>query len=157
MQLQGPTVFEITVTALDSYAVVNERGGNTFVAPATVRCPKLYVFADGEKLLYIGQTVQSMNARMRLGFRADGTGGYYGYRWRHTLEVAQCHVWCLVGVPPEEEAHALECIEAEVVFGYRLKFDQWPIFQTEIHFHESNSEHRALAQEILGRFGGAAP
>ncbi len=152
MHLQGPAVFTISVTALDAYAVVNESGGPTFVAPATTRCPKLYVFADGDKLLYVGQTVQSMSARMRMGFKADGSGGYYGYRWRHSLNVAQCHVWFLQGVPEEEEVRALECIESEVVFAYRQQFDQWPIFQTEIHFHESKPEHRALAQDILRRF-----
>jgi hypothetical protein len=156
MRLRAPNVFEITVAALDTYAVVNELGGNTFISPATARWPKLYVFADGKKLLYIGQTVQSMSARMRLGFQADGTGGYYGYRWRHTLRVAQCHVWCLDDVPEEEESHALECIESEVVFGYRAKFNQWPIFQTEIHFHASTDEHRALAHQILDRFSGGA-
>ena len=156
MRLRTPNVFEITVASLDAYAVVNEQGGKTFVAPATARCPKLYVFADGPKLLYIGQTVQSMSARMRMGFQADGTGGYYGYRWRHTLKNAQCHVWCLDDVLEEEETHTLECIESEVVFGYRAKFNQWPIFQTEIHFHASNEEHRALASQILGCFDGGA-
>ena len=156
MRLQGPDIFAITVNALDSYAVVNDRGGSTFVAPATTRCPKLYVFADGERLLYIGQTVQSMSARMRLGFLADGTGGYHGYKWRHTLKAAQCHVWYLHDVPEVEEVRALECIESEVVFMYRQKFDQWPIFQTEVHFHQSESEHRGLATEILGKFGGGA-
>ena len=156
MQLEGPSIFSITVKALDSYAVVNSDGGNTFVAPATRRCPKLYVFADRDKVLYIGQTVQSMSARMRLGFQADGTGGYYGYRWRHTLKSAQCHVWFLRDVPESDEVHALECIESEVVYLYRQTFDQWPIFQTEIHFHESEPTHRALARQILGGFTQSA-
>lgn len=93
---------------------------------------------------------------MRLGFLADGTGGHHGYKWRHALKAAQCHVWYLQDVPELEEVRALECIESEVVFKYRQKFDQWPIFQTEIHFHESESGHRKLANEILGKFGGKA-
>ena len=154
MRIEGPTIFAVTVTALDTYAVLNERGGDTFIAPATKRCPKLYAFADGSKLLYIGQTVQSMGARMRMGFKADGTGGYHGYSWRHGVKAAQCHVWVLKDVREDEEVHALECIESEVVFAYRRKFEQWPIFQTEIHFHQSTKAHRDIAHEILERFSG---
>lgn len=152
MRLEGPFTYTVNVTGLGTYAVVNESGGNTFLAPATRRGPKLYVFADNHRLLYVGQTVQSMSARMRLGFQADGTGGYYGYRWRHEFNTARCLVWCLHDVPEEEELHVLECIESEVVFAYRHRFDQWPMFQTEIHFHPSSPDHRAFAKQIFGPF-----
>jgi hypothetical protein len=128
----------------------------TFTSPATNRCPKIYVFASAGDLLYVGQTVQGMSARMRLGFQADGTGGYHGYRWRNVLSRVECHVWCLVDLPEDEELHALECIESEVVFGYRQKYDQWPKYQTEIHFHESSAAHRALAAHVLSHFPGKA-
>ena len=152
MRLDKPHQFEITVVGEDAYAVKCVRGRDCFHAPVTTRSPKLYVFAHGDRLLYIGQTVQGMAARMRLGFQADGTGGYYGYRWRKAMQVATCHVWCLHDVSEEDELHTLECIESEVVFGYRSKFNQWPPYQTEIHFHASNDEHRALALEILNAF-----
>lgn len=154
MLLDGPYEFQIAVEEHDRYSLVCNRGGTTFHAPVTQRCPKLYVFADDKKLLYIGQTVQSMSTRMRMGFKADGTSGYHGYRWRTVRKKATCHVWCLRGVTREDELHTLECIESEVVFGYRKRFDQWPPFQTEIHFHQSNSRQRELAKEILKRFPG---
>jgi hypothetical protein len=154
MRLEGPKKFNITVTGHDTYAVVNEVGGTTFTAPATQRGPKLYVFADHETLIYVGQTVQGMAARMRLGFKADGTAGYYGYRWRHSVHLVGCFVWWLHGVTAAEELLTLESIESEVVFAYRRKFDQWPLFQTEIHFHHSTAEHRRLAESILAAFPG---
>jgi hypothetical protein len=94
---------------------------------------------------------------MRLGFQADGICGYYGYQWRRTLKNVQCLVWCLHDVPEEKELHALECIESEVVFAYRQTFDQWPRYQTEIHFHLSTREHRTLAQEIFSGFAHLGP
>ena len=98
-----------------------------------------------------------MSARMRLGFKADGTGGYWGYSWRKTLSKATLHIWCLEGATEEEELKALECIESEVIFSYRLTHNQWPKYQTEIHFHESTGEHRNLASAIIQSFkaGGA--
>jgi len=60
----------------------------------------------------------------------------------------------LAEVPDEDELLALECIETEVVFLYRTKFNQWPKYQTEIHFHQTTAEHRALAAQVFGYFPG---
>lgn len=152
MNLQGPHIYEISVNGEDSYSVRNSDGVTNFVSPVTTRGPKLYVFSHNGKLIYIGQTVQGMSARIRLGFKADGTGGYWGYRWRKTLQKAALHIWCLEGTTEEEELGALECIESEVVFLYRSTHNQWPKHQTEIHFHESTDEHRKHASAILQVF-----
>ena len=157
VRLEGPKRYEITVTGHDTYAVVNEQGGPRFTSPATKRGPKVYAFADGDRLIYVGQTSQRMAGRMRLGFKADGTTGYYGYRWRHSVRLVGCYVWSLHAVTGAEALHALECIESEIVFSYRQKFGQWPLFQTEIHFHQSTPDHRKLAEEILGHFPGVRP
>lgn len=149
MKLRGPFVYQISVEEGDWYSVVSAEGKHNFVAPVTTRGPKIYVFAHENALIYIGQTVQGMSARMRLGFKANGTGGYWGYRWRRELEKAALQIWVLDDCPEEDEFHALECIESEVVYLYRYAFSQWPKFQTEIHFHESNQEHRALARQIF--------
>jgi hypothetical protein len=45
----------------------------------------------------------------------------------------------------------IETVEAEVVFLIRSK-GQWPLFQTEIHFHESSEQHRMIAAAIIGHF-----
>jgi len=43
-------------------------------------------------------------------------------------------------------------VEAEIVFLVRSA-GQWPIGQTEIHFHPSGNEHRELATTILKSSG----
>lgn len=70
MKLQGPYKYEISVQGQDGYSVVGPNNVTNFVAPVTKRGPKLYVFSDAGNLIYIGQTVQGMSARMRLGFKA---------------------------------------------------------------------------------------
>ena len=153
MKLQGPFIYDISVSGEDSYKVHGATNGATnFVAPVTKRGPKLYVFSESGKLIYIGQTVQGISARMRLGFKADGAGGYWGYSWRKTLRKATLHIWCLEVATEEEELEALECIESEVVFLYRSAHNQWPKYQTEIHFHESTDEHRKHASAIFETF-----
>ena len=148
MRLTRP--HEYTVFAQNGgYAVQNDKGLSAFAAPDTTRCPKVYVFAAGDQPVYVGQTTQGMAARMRLGFHADGSGGYYGYRWRRNLSSVRLLVWCLEGVTEEDEVPALECIEAEIVFAYRTACGQWPKYQTEIHFHETSGEHRGLAAHVL--------
>jgi len=156
MRLTGPHPYTISVLN-GYYAVSNENGHNRFLNPVTIPGPKLYVFAAENRPVYIGQTFQPMAARMRLGFRADGSSGYYGYRWRRELPSAQLVVWCLEGVAEQESRRVLECIESEVVFAYRLRYNQWPRYQTEIHFHETSAEHRALAAQVFAYFSGDAP
>jgi len=156
LKLEGPYTYQVSVDGDDSYSVLSAEGRRTFLAPVTTRGPKLYVFSHSSSLIYIGQTVQGMSARMRLGFKADGTGGYWGYRWRKELAEASLHIWVLNECPEEEEFYALECIESEVVYLYRSEFNQWPKFQTEIHFHESEGNHRALAREIFNGFNKEA-
>jgi hypothetical protein len=152
VQLRGPYQYSVTVRDTGGYAVTNQNGGNTFLAPVAQRGPKLYAFSSGGRLVYIGQTIQGMAARMRLGFQADGTGGYYGYGWRQALTEADLYIWCLDQAPEEKEVLALECIEAEIVFLCRSVYGQWPSYQTEIHFHESTQEHRDLAAQVFALF-----
>ena len=155
MNLQGPYVYQVSVNGEDGYSVLGENGVSHFVSPVTKRGPKLYVFSNEGELIYIGQTVQGMSARIRLGFKANGASGYWGYHWRRTLPRATLHVWCVENINEEDELQALECIEAEVVFMYRSINNQWPKYQTEIHFHESTEEHRQHASTIFREFGGS--
>ncbi len=152
MQLKGPNIYEVYVNGEDTYSIVGPGGVKNFVAPVSTRGPKIYAFSDNRKLIYIGQTVQGMSARMRLGFKADGTGGYWGYLWRKELKKATLHVWCLEGTAEDEELYALECIESEVVYLYRKTYGQWPKYQNEIHFHESTDGHRKHASLIFQVF-----
>jgi hypothetical protein len=155
MKLSNPYRYTVAVEEDGGYSVVNSERGATFLAPVTQRGPKIYVFSINNRLVYVGQTVQGMSARLRLGFQSDGTSGYYGYRWRRNHMNAELFVWCLEDVKEEDEPLALECIESEVVFEYRKHFNQWPKYQTEIHFYESTPEHRTLAASVFDLFSHA--
>lgn len=152
MKLSNPHKYVITAESSGSYSVVSPDGKANFIAPVTQRNPKLYTFSSGNRLLYIGQTIQGMAARMRLGFQADGSSGYYGYGWRQALRQADLYIWCLEDATDDEETLALECIESEVVFLSRTIYGQWPEYQTEIHFHQSSQVHRELAATIFSVF-----
>jgi len=131
-----------------SCSVVAPGGACHFVAPATHRIPKLYIASRKGVPIYIGITSQPMSARLRMGLRADGQHGYHGYRWRGQRDL-DLDIWYLDDAPAGTAARELECIEAEVVFLTRQRFDQWPEFQTEIHFHASQKFHRDAAERIF--------
>jgi hypothetical protein len=59
-------------------------------------------------------------------------------------------VWYADSDRGQESQRELETIEAEIVFEIRVA-GQWPRFQTEIHFHESNDDHRRLAKDIFDK------
>lgn len=128
-----------------------------FSAPATSRSPKLYVISVGGTPIYVGQTVQSVSARLRLGFTADGSTGYHGYSWRHQHAAVDLDIWILAEAPEDRELLDLETIEAELVYLVRHHLGQWPGFQTEIHFHASSEEHRKLAAQVYSHYFPDAP
>jgi hypothetical protein len=132
----------------DSYSVVGPKAQVTFVAPATLRLPKLYVASRHGVPIYVGITSQSMAARLRSGLKANGNHGYHGYRMRGQRDL-DLDLWYLDGANPQAARNELECIEAEVVYLSRQRFEQWPEFQTEIHFHASKRFHRDAAARIL--------
>ena len=149
MKFEGPYTYQISVKEDGGYAVLHESGHKKFKAPVTKRGPKIYVFTHKDKIIYVGQAVQGMAGRMWLGFRANGQGGYWGYSWRHKLDSAALHIWCLTGADEEIEIDTLECVEAELVYLHRKTHDQWPEFQTEIHFHQTTEDHREMAKGIF--------
>ncbi len=111
--------------------------------------PKLYLFGWEHRALYIGVTKQAIRTRLRLGWKADGSGGYRGYALRNHRTSAELYIWYLENVPSGKDPKLeIETIEAEVAYLVRSR-GQWPIFQTEIHFHQSNKIHRKLAEQIL--------
>jgi hypothetical protein len=56
-------------------------------------------------------------------------------------------IWCHEDAPSGSDDRDIETVEAEVVFLAR-QAGQWPEGQTEIHFHPSTEEHRAVAASI---------
>ena len=104
--------------------------------------------------VYVGITRRPMSARLRAGWTAKVKGAYYGYAMRHHLTAATLFVWYADRDDGAKTTRYLETVEAEVAYLIR-KNGQWPRFQTEIHFYESNADHRNLAGSIYpGPFGG---
>ncbi|QKG55217.1 hypothetical protein GKZ68_00325 [Hymenobacter sp. BRD128] len=104
---------------------------------------KIYVLVNAAGVQYVGCTRTSMGARLRLGHQRFRTprGGYHGYQWLK-LPALRLFVFPL---PPAllalDAAHQTkpsqlaERIEAELVYAVRAHTGQWPLHQTEIHFH----------------------
>ena len=134
------------------FSVTCPHGTAKFSGLATSVLPKLYVASVEGKPIYVGITKQPIRNRLRLGWSANGSKGYYGYAWRHNFSEANLDIWCHTNAPAENECLDIETVEAELVYLIR-KAGQWPLFQTEIHFHPSGVEHRAIAARIGARYG----
>lgn len=134
-----------------SFVVTCAKGTQKFSGIATSKKPKLYIASVDEKPIYVGVTKQSLRNRLRFGWNAEGQGGYYGYAWRHGLTEVLIDVWSHEDALSDSAALDIETVEAEVVFLIRSA-GQWPMYQTEIHFHPSNQVHRDVAATIISRY-----
>lgn len=109
---------------------------------------KLYVVKSKGEVCYVGITRQGISARLRYGFNPNTATGYHGYAWKHLREV-HLYVWVAAGL----DRDAVEAIEAELVYNVRKRTGEWPIHQTEIHFHNPHPDVaqslRKLAIQIL--------
>jgi hypothetical protein len=146
MKMIGPDRYVIRLNGRRS-TVQGPRGETHFVSPATAKRPKLYTVSAAGEILYVGVTNQPMSTRLRMGLTADGTHGYHGYSWARRDPAVNLDVWYI-----EESNDAIldiKTIEAESVYLYRQSSGQWPQDQTEIHFHQSNEEHRRCAKQIV--------
>lgn len=92
-----------------------------------------------------------MSNRLRMGWKAKGEGGYHGYAFRHQAAAATLSIWAQTNAGADKQTD-VEPLEAEVVFLIR-RAGQWPLFQTEIHFHPSEDVHRRLALRVMSEFG----
>lgn len=150
MRVTGPQRYKLTFNAT-AFVVECEKGTASFSGIATSTKPKLYIASVDERPIYVGVTRQSIRNRLRFGWSAAGEGGYYGYAWRHGLTEAFLDVWCHDDPPAANPALDIETVEAEVVFLIRCA-GQWPMYQTEIHFHPSTQVHRDVAATIISRY-----
>jgi hypothetical protein len=146
MKIVGPDRYKLTFDA-NRFTVLCPKGTPKFSGLATSKRPKLYIVSVDGNPIYVGITRQSTRNRIRMGFSATGDSGYHGYAWRHKYTQAILDVWCHEDAPAKNAERDMETIEAEVVFLARLA-GQWPAGQTEIHFHPSSQEHRAIASSI---------
>jgi hypothetical protein len=153
MKLIGPERYKLSFDS-KTFKVYSREGKNKFCGLANSKFPKLYVVSvDGEPI-YVGITKQRMQTRLVYGFTAVGRGGYHGYAWRHKLKEADIDVWCQEE-PSKNGMVDIETVEAEVVFLVR-RAGQWPLCQTEIHFHPSDREHRDIAAAVWCTVTGQA-
>lgn len=153
MKLMGPERYELSFDSeKDNRCVVRcPKGTSRFSGLAAQKVAKLYVVSRENWPIYVGVTGQKMGTRLRLGFTANGETGYHGYAWRKLFKDAVLDVWSPVPSTGPLTTRDAETIEAEIVFLVR-QTGQWPLFQTEIHFHESNADHRRIAAEITRHY-----
>lgn len=150
MRFEGPERYQLFCSP-KKFSVLCALGTPRFSGIAARKGPKLYIVSVKRRPVYVGVTRQTIRARLRYGFSADGRHGYHGYAFRHILKRAQLYVWSHADAPSANPSFDVETIEAEVVHHIRLA-GQWPLFQTEIHFRPSKVVHRRIAQRVLSHF-----
>ena len=150
MKLPAPQFYTLSLKPLASYQVTLQGSSRTgFIKPAATVCPKLYVVTRAHDIHYVGVTNRPMAARINLGLKAKGKGGYHGYKWKSLKSTLRLIVWAF----PEESGkpflRELETVEAEFAFLVRKDTGQWPLSQTEIHFYQASSAHLKAVDQMM--------
>jgi hypothetical protein len=140
----GPERYYLTYSE-KAFSVKCTQGSSSFSGIAASKLPKLYVVSIDEKPVYVGQTTRFIRHRLWGGWT-----GRWPYKWRLQGNTATVDVWAHTDAK-KGSALDIETVEAEVVYLIR-QAGQWPAFQTEIHFHESQDFHRQVAAEIASRY-----
>ena len=149
MKLNEPQDYNIKVALDRSYSLRVASSATQFSKPAsTGGVAKLYTLSHDKKLIYVGVAKQSMAGRLNDGFKADGKGGYHGYKWKHLSHELTLSIWTASLAGEYVSLREMETIEAEVAFICRSRFNQWPEYQHEIHFYPSRPIHRDAAEKI---------
>lgn len=149
MQLNSPQNYTIRLLSDAGYKLLQDREKAKFSKPASTRgVAKLYTLSNACKLLYVGIAQQPMAGRLNFGFKANGKGGYHGYKWKHLTHDLQLTVWTASSGGNYVELREMETVEAEVAFLCRHLSGQWPEYQHEIHFYPSTNAHREAAKRI---------
>ena len=117
-----------------------------FSAEVKCRSPKVYVISHDHRPVYVGSANKGMKERLNVGFRSK-----YTYVWRRHLSSAIVDVWLQEG-GDSGNLDYVKAVESEAVFLIRQRMGQWPRFQTEIHFSQSNDEHREAAARIVSHY-----
>ncbi|MBC8401740.1 MAG: hypothetical protein H8E14_09655 [Candidatus Marinimicrobia bacterium] len=149
MKLNKIQKYDLKIDKDFSYTLSQNGKRCTFTNPLTVSgVAKLYTVAQDKILFYVGIAKQSMASRINGGLKAEGKNGYYGYKWKGIRSNLHLNVWTAEIDGKYISLNELEIIEAEVAYLCRQLSDNWPKHQHEIHFHQSNSNHRELAKII---------
>lgn len=135
--------YKIEVKSSEIVSVLAKDGIKRFVDPDTKKGNKIYLVAKDGLVHYVGVTSQPMSSRLRYGVKPSPKSGYHGYKWLKESGYHDLVVWTF------DDKEDIEAIEAEIVYFFRVQHDQWPKYQTEIHFHPTTDEQRLLAKKIL--------
>lgn len=141
--------FELTLSNAEIVKIVDSQTKDILDKlqfPLTSDNYKIYIVMQGNKILYIGTTKDSIRNRIRSGLKANGSHGYHGYKWRH-LKSVTLSVWDFENFNQEQ----IENIEAELAFLVRAKTKRWPEFQNEIHFNNNFSPTGKIIAEKIFR------
>ena len=106
-------------------------GGGSFSCADKIRGQKIYMVVDkdiGGSILYVGQTIQSMQKRLYSGIR------YQRYHWAKETQSYTLFVWNFSQFPIPTNSYMLDSIEAELTFAVRVHQLSWPRDQTQIKF-----------------------
>ena len=136
-------IYKIKVQDNEIVSVLANDGTNHFVTPVTKRGKKIYLVGKNGLIHYVGITKQSMSSRIRNGVKPNHETGYHGYKWLKENGNHSLIVWTF------NDNEDVEAIEGEIVHFFRVEHDQWPKYQTEIHFHPTTDKQRSLAKTIL--------
>jgi hypothetical protein len=116
---------------------------------------KIYILRLESEIIYVGITTQPLINRFRSGLSAIGKNGFYGYAWKAlSVKGGSKEIDLFVYNFSDEKMNykeikdATEAMEAEIVFLIRSERKHWPKYQTEIHFHQANSEEVSIAKQI---------
>lgn len=180
MQLKGPKTYHVRIGDKKGddkrkkiVSVHNCRGKETRFSTKEGEL-KLYVVSSKNKPLYVGGTKQPFRRRLYYGLTAKGENGYSGYLWRDDLKEVTIRIWnisfkkedfekmkddpSIIRAGKDKKRRKdilLETVESEVVLLIQQEFKQWPKYQSEIHFHQSNDAHKEAAQKIVSHYLGA--
>jgi len=124
-----------------------------FDKDAKQNCPKIYVISKNKKIVYVGITNQSIIKRFNYGVNSFSKpkNGYSGYKWLKNNANYNLSI-CIFDLNRSKETDVyLEIIESEIAYLARNLDGQWPEYQNEIHFHESNESQRNIALDIMNK------
>ncbi len=121
---------------------------------------KIYILKHTDIYLYVGKTKQKIGTRLQQGFRSykndsanNRQAGYGGYKWIKKYINTNMHLHLFVfDLGTSYSDNHTEAIEAEIVYEIRKATNQWPLFQTEIHFYNDSEDFKDakdIAKELL--------
>ena len=138
-------IYSIKVKSNKIVSILAKDGTDHFISPVTKKNNKIYLLGKNGLIHYIGITKQSMASRLRYGVKPNHKSGYHGYKWLKENGKHCLIIWIF------NNNVNVEAIEAEIVHFFRKQFNQWPEYQTEIHFHPTTKDERTLAKTVLKR------